>query len=95
MEKKKHLSRAALIVSNAIAINKFYGRQKSSKFFPGKENEPPVSVSGIKRSSRTKVNRRLFGESYMTSTPKKTRKVQCSNNDYCGYTCNVIIICPL
>jgi len=76
MEEKKHLSKAALIVSNAIAINKFYGRQKSSKFFPGKENEPPLSVSEIKRPFRTKVNKRLFGESYVTSTPKKTRKVQ-------------------
>jgi len=65
MEEKKHLSRAALIVSNAIAINKFYGRQKLNKFFAGKENEPLLWVSSIKRPSRTKVNGRLFGESYM------------------------------
>jgi len=76
MEEKKHLSKAALIVSNAIAINKFYGHQKSSKFFSGKENEPLLSVSEIKRPSTTKVNRRLFGESYVTSTPKKTQNVQ-------------------
>jgi len=66
MEEKKHLSRAALIVSSAIAINTFYGRQKSSKFFPGKQNKPSLSVSEIKQPSKPKVNKRLFKESYLT-----------------------------
>ena len=73
MDKKKPMSRAALILSNAVLIN----QQRELTSGAGKEND--LSAFIHRTGSKRKAKRRLFvdvrNSNYLTSTPKATDKV--------------------
>jgi len=87
MEKKKFMSRAALILNNALEINR-QQRLNSETSGKGKENDN-IASPVHRRSSTCKAKRRLFDHrrcKYVTSTPKVIGKVSLKWF-YAGGTC--------
>jgi len=93
MEKKKFMSRAALILSNAVAINRVLHQASDEKSL-GKEND--LSESKFRSGINPSPKRRLFGDirkhKYLTSTPIVAKKVNgLSFLTFCTFTFKKII----